>query len=328
MKVTLSKNKRIVELDILRSVAIIIVVLYHYTTRYSKLYGFESINWFKYGNLGVELFFMLSGYFIYDSVTKSANIIDFCKKRLVRLYPTYWACLIITFCTVSLFGLPGREVSLNHFLVNFTMLQYGLGIPDVDGVYWSLFYELMFYALIAICFNLFQKGNVNYFILIWLIIYYCNNFTSYSKFITVIFSLKYCPLFLSGICFNIIRKNKVNLYVLLPLFCCISYLLFSQKNDLTIVLIILIFFICFYLYSLKLTDFKWFIFLSPIALWSYEWYLLHQNIGYVILNKLYNYSSSQFVIIIPILFTAILSYAVYNYISKPVLLHFSKLKFK
>ena len=88
--------------------------------------------------IGVCMFFILTGYFLIPSLEHCRNIIDDAKKRFVRLYPSYWACLVITFVVVILFPLEGRTFGLKDFIVNITMLQSYLGVENIDGAYWTL----------------------------------------------------------------------------------------------------------------------------------------------------------------------------------------------
>lgn len=58
-----SATPRILELDALRGLAALAVVLFHYTTRYDQLFGYSeplavNVSW---GHYGVDLFFMISG---------------------------------------------------------------------------------------------------------------------------------------------------------------------------------------------------------------------------------------------------------------------------
>jgi len=137
-----SKDKtssRILELDSLRGLAIIAVMLYHYTSRYVRLYGFHNTPPFEfwYGRLGVEFFFIISGFVIFMTLSKTKTGIDFIMSRFSRLYPVFWASVLFTFFIVSLFSLPGREVNgLKAVLANLTMLPNILGYPLIDGAYW------------------------------------------------------------------------------------------------------------------------------------------------------------------------------------------------
>ena len=72
---------------------------------------------------------------------------QFTVSRVVRLFPAFWICCTATF-VISLFIVPMRRVSLHEYLVNLTMLGGFIGVREVDSVYWSLFVEIQFYALV------------------------------------------------------------------------------------------------------------------------------------------------------------------------------------
>src|SRR5690606_29573201 len=103
------------------------------------------------GILGVELFFVISGFVILMTVW-GRGLGAFARSRLVRLYPAYWLSLI---AVAALYGLTGvkaldPKLSTGGYLVNATMLQRLFKVGDASGVYWSLWAELRFYFLITI----------------------------------------------------------------------------------------------------------------------------------------------------------------------------------
>lgn len=317
-------KERYKELDAIRGIAAISVVLYHYTFRYLKLYPHEFDTYYKfsYGNLGVELFFILSGFVIFMSLQKAKNPFEFLTKRFIRLYPTYWIAMIFTFLVVSQFGLAGREITINEFLINTTMLQYGVQIPSVDGVYWSLFHELMFYFLMAAAFRLVVSRYLMVFSLLWLALSLFNNYYHITG-VNLLLNLQYTPLFLAGIYFyKLTSKEKSKINIIMPLICCVVYLIIIKSDSDRIFnerLIVLGFFFMFYLNSfnrLKFISLKPLIFLGHI---SYALYLIHQNFGYVILNKLYAYyGSHQILILIPIICSIIIAFIITEYLEKPI----------
>lgn len=139
---------RISELDSLRGLAALAVVLFHYTTRYDQLFGHASelavsCPW---GAYGVDLFFMLSGFVIFMTLDRSKSVGDFAIGRFARLYPAYWVAMGVTFAVVSLAGLPGQEVSLRDAILNLSMVPELVNARRIDGAYWSLQAELLFYA--------------------------------------------------------------------------------------------------------------------------------------------------------------------------------------
>lgn len=66
---SLDPQKRFLELDALRGLAAMLVVMFHYSMNYSDLPVYRI---FKYGITGVDLFFLISGFVIFQSI-KAAN---------------------------------------------------------------------------------------------------------------------------------------------------------------------------------------------------------------------------------------------------------------
>jgi peptidoglycan/LPS O-acetylase OafA/YrhL len=99
-----------------------------------------------YGWIGVEIFFVISGFVICMSCWGRSPR-QFFVSRVIRLYPAYW--FAVAFTTAVLVALPGvwDRLRARDVLLNFTMLQSGSGVANVDGVYWTLWSELRFYLL-------------------------------------------------------------------------------------------------------------------------------------------------------------------------------------
>ncbi|GCB46788.1 acyltransferase [Streptomyces sp. NL15-2K] len=99
-----------------------------------------------YGWIGVEIFFVISGFVICMSCWGRTPR-QFFVSRVIRLYPAYW--FAIAFTTAVLVAIPGvwDRLRLREILLNLTMLQSGSGVTNVDGVYWTLWSELRFYLL-------------------------------------------------------------------------------------------------------------------------------------------------------------------------------------
>lgn len=148
-------SNRFYEIDLLRLVSAVLVVLFHYTFIGSTLdfapeprtdafgeYG-------RYMYLGINFFFIISGFVILLSA-EDGKPRQFIISRFVRLYPAYWLCVLLTAGAAVLFNQPAFQVAWSHVLVNLTMLQSGFDVPLVDGVYWTLWIELKFYALVLI----------------------------------------------------------------------------------------------------------------------------------------------------------------------------------
>jgi len=134
---------------VLRGLGALAVLAFHFTTRFGIIFEHPTPPWVDvpWGQRGVELFFVISGFSIERSVASAGSAREFLVARAVRLYPTFWAALAITFAVTSLFTLPERSVSLSAALVNLTMVPASLRTPLVDAAYWTLERELRFYLL-------------------------------------------------------------------------------------------------------------------------------------------------------------------------------------
>ncbi|MEU6758189.1 acyltransferase [Streptomyces sp. NPDC046685] len=146
---------RLAVLDGVRVLAALAVLFYHYVVLASA-WGeppealFPNAHRFAvYGWLGVEIFFLVSGFVICMSAW-GRTVGDFAVSRLSRLFPAYWAG--VAFTSLVLFAWPEvrRVTSLSDVVVNLSMLQGGIGVPHMDDAYWTLFVELKFYVLFAV----------------------------------------------------------------------------------------------------------------------------------------------------------------------------------
>lgn len=142
-------RRRLVELDALRGIAAALVMLFHFTTRYEQLYGHETPPLFSlpWGYYGVNLFFMISGFVIFMTLHRIQRPMDFLVSRFSRLFPAYWVAVPLTFLLTIAFNLPGKIVSVGTAAMNLFMIHGLFRIPHVDGVYWTLQIEIIFYCM-------------------------------------------------------------------------------------------------------------------------------------------------------------------------------------
>ncbi len=144
----------------LRGCAILLVILYH---------NFSFIEYFNYGWLGVDLFFVLSGFLITDILLNSLNskyyFKNFYARRILRIFPLYYLSLIL-----FLFVIPAISPNLldmsyyqHHQLWFWTYLQnWPLIFKDDSQAnalnhYWSLAIEEQYYLLWPILVLLLKK---------------------------------------------------------------------------------------------------------------------------------------------------------------------------
>ncbi|MGW6983215.1 acyltransferase family protein [Streptomyces sp. NPDC054932] len=146
---------RLAVLDGVRVLAALGVLFYHYFALASA-WGEPPEDVFPiahrfavYGWLGVEIFFLVSGFVICMSAW-GRSVGDFAVSRLSRLFPAYWVAVVFT--SLVLFAWPEvKQVkAFSDVVVNLSMLQGGIGVPNIDDAYWTLFVELKFYVLFAV----------------------------------------------------------------------------------------------------------------------------------------------------------------------------------
>lgn len=110
-----------------------------------------------YGWIGVEIFFVISGFVICMSCWGRTPR-QFFVSRVIRLYPAYWFGVLFTTAVVTLVPGVWNRLRPREILLNLTMLQSGSGVPNVEGVYWTLWSELRFYLI----FMLVVLGGLTY----------------------------------------------------------------------------------------------------------------------------------------------------------------------
>lgn len=137
-------------MDGLRGIAALVVVVGHFTATFSTYYPAAPTSSFQlqYGQFGVQLFFLISGFVILMTAERAKRASDFAISRLTRLYPAYWIAVVISILVGSLVNVPGTQLTPLETLLNFTMIQRLLLVPDVNGAFWTLAVEMQFYVIV------------------------------------------------------------------------------------------------------------------------------------------------------------------------------------
>ncbi|MEO0406618.1 MAG: acyltransferase, partial [Cyanobacteria bacterium P01_A01_bin.135] len=283
-------SARIEALDALRGLGCLGVLFYHYTTRYDQIYGHPAPLPLSIpaGRYGVLLFFMISGFVILMSLERTPTILEFAVKRLARLYPAYWAAIALTFSAVATFGLPGREVKLSVALLNGLMFHPLLRVANVDGVYWTLMVELIFYVLMAGLYLLRALPKVEWAMALWLLVNTLENFNLLIEVPEVAerwLILPYAHLFVMGIVFYRLRQQGSSWLRYGLLAASLAYHLSVAPEPDKLVAVLLFMGAFFLINAGRLEAIS-----VPPLLWlgaiSYPLYLLHQNIGYIVIRAL------------------------------------------
>jgi peptidoglycan/LPS O-acetylase OafA/YrhL len=161
-------TQRFSELDLLRFAAAAGVLLYHLTQQPSPSdIGYEALaQASRFGFLGVCMFFMISGFVVLWSAA-SKTTCEFAVSRMIRLYPTFWVCVLLTYAAIEL-SHKKDVVDLHTIATNLTMLAGFFRVPYVDGVYWTLTAELKFYGLLTLLLVTRQMARVEIWLSVWI----------------------------------------------------------------------------------------------------------------------------------------------------------------
>ena len=151
---------RIQFLDGFRGLAILLVMLFHAYVPRPDVYPYGDIYaefpLFKLGWLGVQLFFLISGFVIFMTLDKTQTFKRFLFKRWLRLFPAMLIASILIYSTLPIFherpdGIPPNIWSILPGLT-FTLPTWwskllGFDIPLMESAFWSLYVEVKFYVI-------------------------------------------------------------------------------------------------------------------------------------------------------------------------------------
>jgi peptidoglycan/LPS O-acetylase OafA/YrhL len=156
---------RIIFLDGLRGVAIVSVITYHL---YSSLFAgympfgdrYSTFFLARFGWMGVELFFLISGFVILMTMEKCSSLIEFGCRRWLRLFPAMLiaSVLIIVYDRFIHSG-PAANRSILDLIPGLTFVSPALihavtrlQLQSMDDPFWSLYVEVFFYVIFGIVF--------------------------------------------------------------------------------------------------------------------------------------------------------------------------------
>ena len=296
---------RVNEIDLLRFIAAFAVVLFHYTFRGTAANSMTVMPYpllapiFKYGYLGVELFFIISG-FVILMTADSGSLRKFFVARVVRLYPAFWICCTLTFAAILLFGAPRFSATWPQYLMNMTLLSEFFDVKSIEGVYWSLFVEIRFYVLVALVLVIGKIRHAQWFLVCWLAASIALEIAPHWR-LNYLFVVDYSAFFIAGATFYLVWSKGLDIAkagILLASWGLAVYESlgrlprFEQQfhGDLGAVVVAAIvtaFFAVMWLVSLRSTGFfgrkNW----LAVGAVTYPLYLLHENIGFIIFNNAY-----------------------------------------
>nr|WP_316643911.1 acyltransferase [uncultured Roseateles sp.] len=301
-------HDRVRSLDLLRFLAAIAVVVYHYGFR-----GYAADNltqmpppdifdgWAKYGYLGVELFFMISGFVILMTAAKS-DLRKFTISRVVRLYPAFWFCCTISAGLAYILAEQKYIVTPSSYFVNMTMFAGLFNVPYVDSVYWTLLIEIRFYLLVAVVLFFKQMRRIEIILGFWLLfVIAAQAGLKPFRYAWILILPDYAPYFVGGAMCYLMYVNGSNAYrVTVFLAAAIVGVLNAvarlplmeahykvQYSSMVVSLLILCSYLvmwCLPLLNRLPLNVR---FSALIGGLTYPLYLIHQNVGFMVFDAMY-----------------------------------------
>lgn len=167
------QQQRNIVLDIVRGVAALLIVLFHFTWHYNATAESEAARldmqwgvWFGYA--AVITFFMLSGFLSAKVILSTGgDRRRYFTRRLRRFYPVFWICMTITVVVLALFY-TSRALTVGEWAVNLTMVPRLFGVQFADGAYWSMQYELIFCLYVILLMGVRSPRRVMQFLCWWM----------------------------------------------------------------------------------------------------------------------------------------------------------------
>ncbi|MFH8934564.1 acyltransferase family protein [Streptomyces griseosporeus] len=306
------RQSRLRALDGLRLLAALMVAAYHYGGRGGEVgqaWGsspkeqFPTLHpYFAYGCLGVQIFFVISGFVICMSGW-GRPLRSFFASRAARLLPAYWVAIVLVTAVFALPMVTYRAVSPSDALVNLTMLQMPLGVDRVLGVCWTLWAELRFYALFALCVVLPGADRHR-------VILFCAGWTlaaavaqsAHEPLLDLVLMPEYAPFFIGGVGLYLVHRDRRDPYgwgiavvswligqhyAVRRLWHPHSVDAFSYRSSFGIMLVITLGFLAVAAIALgwlSRVNWGW---LTVAGALTYPFYLVHEHLGWVVIEALH-----------------------------------------
>jgi peptidoglycan/LPS O-acetylase OafA/YrhL len=317
----IKNENRLYFLDGMRGIAIILVILYHAFSRWPEHYpyGEQFMNFplFAYGSLGVELFFIISGFVILMTLEKCTGFTDFMLRRWLRLFSAMLVCSLFVYITSGIFherpmGIPAfREILPGLTFIEPKLYEEVFHFPwsGLEGAFWSLYIEVKFYMIFAFLYFFMNSriaifGLIGLFVLNFIVMYEDMHIAYLNIMREIMFwlSAKYFGWFATGAIFYKYYQNKNRAVLLFALLVgLLSAFAENTQFGVRVCGSLIVLFFAISIINGKINLFlsnKLFIFIGFI---SYPLYLLHENITVSLIIKLEKLLPAMPAIMLPII---------------------------
>jgi len=291
-------------LDVLRFVAAFAVLAYHFAYRGAINGEFLPASFqfvpetMRYSYFGLHLFFLVSGFVILWTA-QNRDWFSFGLARLIRLWPGYAAAVVVTGIATLAYATAPFSTSWAMLFANLTFVAPAFGHPFMDGVYWTIVLELIFYfwVTVALFTGLLPRYIIG-FCAIWLGLIAANELWLDNGAMRLALVTRYGPWFVIGMLAYDIREKGFSI----PSFICLFVALtlstdmalaehidlaalygyaFAPAAVLSANLLILTLFTVTVGWGDRLPATA---FVTMLGALTYPLYLVHQHVGYMIIN--------------------------------------------
>lgn len=327
----MKKNKQqILSIQLLRGLAAWLVVYHHYNQVFfswdmSKSIFGNNIGYFfaHYGKLGVDIFFVISGFIIFLSAQRNLDSKYFIFNRILRVIPPYWF-FTLTMLFLSFF-IPESVISdwtISSIIKSLLFIHHENPSPELDTypylpVGWTLILEMVFYFLCMLGIFMFKK----YWYIPVIIILFLGSKTWPFDTLRFFFDSNYISEFGWGITIGLvysknllIKNNKVATFFF---FASIVFFTLEGANGYKIQAITLLI-ISLLMYKEEIFKNTFFFYFKKIGDYSYSTYLIHAAISIPICSHIFsieNYYKNDLALFSTYtILTLLLSYLSYKYI--------------
>lgn len=317
----MEKKKYLSSVTLIRGIAALAVCLFHFTKGFISNVGSISEILMPYAWVGVEVFFVISGfvipYMLLGQPFKGKHYGGYLLKRLIRIEPAYLGSIILIIglnYISSLFTIykgPPFSVSGHNILLHLGYLVEFFDGTWMNPVYWTLAIEFQYYLVIGFLLILWNRNN-KYLTIITLLAFFALSFIPQDT----VRLFNYTDIFTIGIVGAFFKKDYISkkyFFMLVAMIGVVIY--FHHTYVITILAVGAILGIAF-LNTIR--NLNWLIFFGHI---SYSLYLLHVPIGGRVINLMSRFalgaSGKVLVVIAAIVASVIAAYLFYLLVEKP-----------
>ena len=257
------------------------------------------------------------------------SAIKFGLLRALRLYPAFISCLLITLAVLYAFG--NEMPSLATVILNALIINDYFGVPNIDGVYWTLQTELKFYGCVFLLILFSALSHYRVWLSVWLALAIMFHFYKQPFFLGWFISPAYSFFFIGGVAAYYFFNNSKDYFAWVVFGVAMIFSLIKswqqidgfckevdQADRVIAALISVSFFALFAnlpAVHKKFLSSKWIAVLGGI---SYPLYLIHSRAGLELVAEFQLWVGVYFALLIGIFAMLFISLLIHIYVEKPI----------